>query len=126
VSFHSLFVNRYGMQWAGAAPYEFFQDTENRQLVTCFQLLRAGKLKEAMNIYWRLTPIRIFWLESIMPMVTLGSYNFKMFKYAQWLVGGAGGDERFPCMRLYEHDKEAIKHLMRASGIKVRDDEYPY
>jgi len=52
--FFPVFVTKYGMQWAGGCPYEFYQDTENRQIVTYFQLLQEGKLEEAMEIYWRL------------------------------------------------------------------------
>jgi 4-hydroxy-tetrahydrodipicolinate synthase len=124
--FFPIFTNKYGMKWAGAAHYEFFQDTENRQLVTYFQLLKEGRLKEAMEIYWRLTPIRIFWNESTLAQIKVGTYHYDMWKYAQWLVGGSGGRVRLPHMHLYEHDKIAIKNLMRASGIKVRDEEYPY
>jgi len=122
--FFPIFVNKYGMQWAGAADYEFFQDTENRQLVTYFQLLKEGKLKEAMEIYWKLTPIRTYWNKTTLPTVEIGTYNYNQWKYAQWLVGGSGGHVRLPCMKLYEHDKETIKNLMRASGIKVREDKY--
>jgi len=49
-----------------------------------------------------------------------------MWKYVQWLVGGAGGYVREPCLKFYEHDKMIIKNMMLYSGIKVRDDYYPY
>jgi 4-hydroxy-tetrahydrodipicolinate synthase len=124
--FFPIFVTKYGMQWGGAAHFEFFQDTENRQLVTYFKLLKEGRLREAMEIYWRLTPIRTFWMESTLAQVKVGMYNWNMWKYAQWLVGGSGGYVRMPCMKLFEHDKVTIKNLMRASGINVRDEEYPY
>jgi 4-hydroxy-tetrahydrodipicolinate synthase len=125
-SFFPIFATKYGMQYAGASPYEFFQDTENRQAVTYFQLLQEGKLEEAMEIYWRLTPIRTYFNQSLLPTVALGLYNFNQWKYVQWLVGGAGGNVREPCLKFYEHDKVTIKNLMRASGIKVRDGDYPY
>lgn len=124
--FFPIFVTKYGMQCAGAAPYEYFQDTESRQVATYFQLLKEGKLEEAMEIYWRLTPIRTHWIQAILPTITLGVYNYNQWKYVQWLVGGSGGHIRMPCLKLYEHDKEIIKNLMRASGIKVRNENYPY
>ena len=54
--FFPVFVTKYGMQWAGGCPYEMSQDTENRQIVTYFQLLQEGKWDEAMEIYWQLQP----------------------------------------------------------------------
>jgi 4-hydroxy-tetrahydrodipicolinate synthase len=125
-NFFPLLATKYGMQYAGASPYEFYQDTENRQVVTYFQLLQEGKLEEAMEIYWRLTPIRVYMFQSLFPTLSLGLYNFNMWKYVQWLVGGAGGNVREPCLKFYEHDKFTIKFFMNASGIKIRSDNYPY
>lgn len=122
VGFWSTFVTAFGMQWAGAAPFEFFQDTENRQLVTYFQLLKEGRLEDAQRIYWRLSPVLFVFNNMILPTVQPGLYNYNMWKYAQWLVGGSGGYIRVPCMKLFEHDKVAIKNAMRAAGINIRAD----
>lgn len=124
--FFPMLVTHLGMQCAGAAPYEFFQDAENRQATTCFQLLKENKFEEAMELYWRLTPIRTYWHQTMLPTITLGVYNYNQWKYVQWLVGGSGGHIRMPCLKLYEHDKHAIRSLMQASGITVREDLYPF
>jgi len=124
--FFPIFVTKYGMQWAGGCPYEFYQDTENRQMVKYFQTLQDGRFEEAMETYWKLLPIRFFIGAQTLKQVELGTYNYNQWKYAQWLTGGAGGHVRMPSMKLYEHDKEGIKNMMRASGVNVRDNKYPY
>ena len=124
--FFPIFVTKYKMQWAGGCPYEIYQDIENRQIVTYFELLQKGKWEEGMEIYWRLEPIRNFIATAVLITVQLGTYNYNQWKYAQWLTGGSGGKVRLPSMKLYEHDKIGIKNMMRASGVKVRDDVYPW
>ena len=122
--FFPVFVAKYGMQWAGGCPYEFYQDTENRQMVTYFETLQQGRFEEAMNTYWKIAPVRNFVGAQTLEQVKVGTYNYNQWKYAQWLVGGAGGHVRMPSMKLYEHDKEGIKHAMRAAGVKIREDKY--
>jgi len=41
--FFPIFVTEFGMQWAGGCPYEVYQDVENRQIVTYFDLLHAKR-----------------------------------------------------------------------------------
>jgi len=67
-----------------------------------------------MKIYWQLQPVRNFIGMEVLKTVELGTYNYNQWKYFQWLVGGSGGHARMPSMKLYEHDKEAIKNAMRA------------
>ena len=124
--FFPIFVTKYKMQWAGGCPYEFSQDTESRQMVKYFQTLQEGRFEEAMATYWKLLPIRAFVSAHTLKQVELGTYNYNQWKYAQWVTGGAGGHVRMPSMKFYEHDKESIKNMMRASGVNVRDDKYPY
>lgn len=120
--FFPVFVTKYGMQWAGGCPYECYQDTESRQIVTYFNLLQEGKWNEAMEIYWKLQPIRGWIGTQVLQTVELGTYNYNQWKYFQWLVGGSGGSIRLPSMKLYERDKIMIKSMMIASGIKVREE----
>jgi len=124
--FFPVFVTKYGMQWAGGCPYEIYQDTEGRQMVTYFQLLQEGRFEEAMERYWQLQPVRGYIGAQVLLTVELGTYNYNQWKYFQWLVGGSGGHIRLPSMKLYERDKIAIKHAMTASGIKVREEDYPF
>jgi len=123
--FFPVFVHKYGMQWSGGCPFEFYQDTDSQQMVKYFQVLQEGRFEEAMETYWKLAPIRNVIAAHTLKQVELGTYNYNQWKYAQWLVGGSGGHVRMPSMKLYEHDKETIRNLMRASGIKVRTDKYP-
>lgn len=122
--FFPVFVTKYGMQWAGGCPYEFYQDTENRQMVKYFRALQERPFEEAMKTYWKIAPVRTFIGAQTLKQVELGTYNYNQWKYAQWLVGGAGGHVRLPSMKLYEHDKEGIKNAMRAAGVKIREDKY--
>jgi 4-hydroxy-tetrahydrodipicolinate synthase len=123
-AFHPVFVAKYGMQWAGGFPWEFYQDAESQQMVKNFRTMTEGKFKEATETYWRLAPVRYYIGASVGKQVELGMYNYNQWKYVQWLVGGAGGHVRMPCMKLYDHDKEALKFAMRLSGVKIREDAY--
>ncbi len=123
--FFPIFVTKYGMQWAGGCPYEFYQDTASCQMVRYFEALQKGPFEDAMDTYWKIAPVRNFVGAQTLKQVELGAYNYNQWKYAQWLVGGAGGHVRLPSMKLYEHDKHAIRNAMRAAGVKVRDDTYP-
>ena len=116
------YVTGFGQQWAGSAPYEFMQDADNRQLVNYLDKLKSGDVREAQEIYWRITPARLAFTQLILPTLNLGLYNYNLWKYAQWLTGGSGGYVRVPCMKYYEHDKRMLVDAMLASGIKVRDE----
>jgi hypothetical protein len=74
-----------------------------------------------MDIYWQLTPIRNTFGQQFMAYSMGGCYHFTLWKYYQWLAGGNGGMLRQPCHRMYEHDKEAIKGAMKASGLTIRE-----
>lgn len=119
------YVTGFGQQWAGSAPYEFMQDTENQQLVSYLAKLRSGDIREAQAIYWQITPARLAFTQLILPTLGLGLYNYNLWKYAQWLTGGSGGYVRVPCMKYYEHDKQLLLNAMLASGIKVREEALP-
>jgi len=122
--FFPIFVTKYGMQWAGGCPYEFYQDTDTRQMVTYFETLQQGRFEDAMISYWKIAPVRNFVGAQTLRQVEMGTYNYNQWKYAQWLVGGAGGHVRMPSMKLYEHDKQGIRNAMSAAGVKVREDAY--
>jgi len=114
-------VPRYGQQWAGAAAYEMFQTPDNPRAVRMFNLLRSGDIDKGMDIYWELTPLNEYVWREMMTYFAGGGYHFTLWKYYQWLVGGNGGMLRQPTRRLYEHDKEAVKAALRATGITPRE-----
>jgi hypothetical protein len=53
-----LLIEGFGMQWMGSGCYEVFQSPEKRYLVDYFNLLLEGKREPAMEIYWKIAPMR--------------------------------------------------------------------
>ena len=118
-----ILVTQYGQQWMGAGAYEMFQSPEKPYLVQCFNLMLEGKMDEAMEIFWKLTPVRLVFERQFMPTQQLGFYNSNQQKYYQWLVGGNGGFVRQTSMKLYQHDMEDCKRALRAIGITPREPD---
>jgi hypothetical protein len=116
-------IQKYGQQWMGAAAYEIFQSPEKPYLVEYFNLMLGGEMDKGMEIYWKLTPVRMVWEAQLMPTLLLGSYHWPQWKYPQWLVGGNGGFTRQPVMKMYKHDMEDVKRALRAIGITPREPD---
>ncbi len=110
----------YGQQWIGAGPYEVFGE----HLVKYFNLMLEGKMDEAMEIYWKITPARVIFEMQFAPTAQLGTYHWTQHKFYQWLIGGNGGVTRQPCMKLYIHDMEQTKIMMMMAGIAIREAPY--
>lgn len=120
-----------GLQWMGAGCYEVFQSPEQRYLVDYFDLLvqarrehDARKAARAMEIYWRLSPVRATFESQFNPM--LGTYHWTQQKFYQWCVGGNGGVTRQPSMKLHQHEMEATRMAFRMAGIQpqMNDAEF--
>lgn len=118
-----LLHQQFGQQWMGAGHYEGFQSPEKPYLVDYFNLLMEGKVDQAMEIYWKLTPVRMVFEKQFMPTVHLGTYHWPQHKYYQWLVGGNGGFTRQPVMKMYQHEMEETKAAMRAIGLTLREPD---
>ncbi len=118
-----LLVREYGQQWIGSGPFEIFQSPEKPYLVEYFNLMLKGEMDMGMEIYWKLTPVRMVWEAQIMPTVSLGTYHWPQWKYYQWVVGGNGGFTRQPVMKMYQHDMENVKRALRAIGITPREPD---
>ena len=121
-----LLHSQFGQQWMGAGPYEVFQSPEKPYLVDYFNLLMQGETEKAMDIYWKLTPVRMMFEKQFMPTVHLGTYHWPQHKYYQWLVGGNGGFTRQPVMKMYQHEMEETKNAMRAIGLDLREPDEEY
>ena len=76
-----------------------------------------------MEIYWRLTPVRMTFEKQFMPSQMLGTYHWPQQKYYQWLVGGNGGYTRQPVMRLNQHEMDDARNALRAIGIQPREND---
>ncbi len=117
-----LTVRHYGQQWSGAWTVEALQTPEQPRAVDYFQLLRAGREDEAMELYWSLAPALGTMGRLMAPLVPTGAYHWPQLKYFQWLSGGNGGMTRQPAMRLYQRDLDAVKGGFRASGYEITTD----
>jgi 4-hydroxy-tetrahydrodipicolinate synthase len=110
-------INKYGMQWSGAAPWYNMQTREDPREVRLFDLIRSGKMDEASELYWRMDPLRKTILGIAMPSAHMGMYNFDQWKYCDELLGFTGGELRMPKMMLYPHQKLQLRAAMIASGL---------
>ena len=97
-------------------------------LVDYFRMLREGNDDKAWEIYWHLTPARVFFEQNHMPAARSGTYNWPLMKYYQWLVGGNGGYVRQPTMKVHHWESEPYKFALMQLGIEHRepDEEFYY
>jgi 4-hydroxy-tetrahydrodipicolinate synthase len=115
-------VSAYDIQWLGAGPYEVYQTPEERLLAEYFRSLRVGDWEEAMETYWRLTPVREAFMQQMQPPLQVGTYNWPQMKYYQWLSGGTGGYTRQPVMELDRRDRRVIRRAREAAGLENTKD----
>lgn len=118
-----LLVQGFGQQWLGSGPMEMYQSPECRYAVDYFELLLSGEIDKAMNIFWQLTPVRQVMNQLAMRYIMLGTYHWAEWKYCQWLVGGNGGLTREPCMKLLQHNMQALRGAMQAIGLTLREPD---
>lgn len=118
-----LLVQGFGMQWMGAGCYEVFQSPEKRYLVEYFGLLRHGKSAAAMELYWKLAPMRNIFEQQFNQTVMTGTYNWHAQKFYQWCVGGNGGLTRQPAMKLHSWEAAQIRMGYYAIDIEPRENE---
>lgn len=119
----NVFVRKYGQQWAGSAPYEVFQDPERRLLVDQFELMAAGRFREAMDLHWKLYPAMKIIEQLVEYTVYEGNYNVMHWKYFGWLAGMNGGPMTLPTARLYEHQKMMIIKARQLLGLSLPDND---
>lgn len=118
-----LMVKHYAQQWMGPGAYELYQSPETKFLVSCFDLMQQGKMDEAMQLYWRLTPARLVFEKQFLPTIQIGTYHWPLQKYYQWLVGGNGGYTRQPVMRMYQNEMDDARNAVRALGIAPSEND---
>lgn len=121
--FVPLLIEGFGMQWMGAGCYEVFQSPEKPYLVEYFNLLLEGKKEQAMEIYWKLAPMRNIFEQQFQQTVMTGTYNWHQQKYYQWCVGGNGGLTRQPAMKAHQWERDAIKMGYYTIDITPREND---
>jgi hypothetical protein len=83
----------------GARCYEVFQSPEKPYLADYFNILLECEDDQAMEIYWRLNPMRNISEEQFNKTVMTGTYNWYKQKFHESCVGGNGGLTRQPAMK---------------------------
>lgn len=112
-----------GVQWGGAWAIEGLQSPHQPHAVRFFELLRAGALEEAMQLYWRLAPALGTLARLAAAYAHTGAQPWPLVKYQQWLSGGNGGLTRQPVMRLFQRDMQAMRAALHAVGIECADPD---
>jgi dihydrodipicolinate synthase/N-acetylneuraminate lyase len=109
----------YGMRWMGTSNYECMAGEVPRYM----KLLEAERYEEAMDIYWRLHPIRLADAEVIGEAIRGTALVHRLvWKYQGWLHGMNGGPIRSPHLRLNDRQMATLRGAAIASGLPVTDD----
>jgi 4-hydroxy-tetrahydrodipicolinate synthase len=87
-------------------------------------LLRAGKLDEAADIYWQLHPARKA-KASVAPSLHGGAFiNRQAWKFQGWLQGYNGGPLRQPTQRIHDHQMTVLRKGLADAGLKPSMDPF--
>lgn len=111
-------VGAYGMQFMGSSNYEYLADVPVRM----FDMLRAGKLDEAMELYWSVHPARQANAQLAGGyMGGAGLIHRMLWKYQYWLNGFNGGPIRAPHLRLMEGQRTLARAGLVRSGLECTE-----
>lgn len=114
-----LWQRAYAMRWMGTSNYECMAGEVPRYM----RLLEAGRYEEAMEIYWRLHPIRQADAEVIGEAIRGTALVHRLvWKYQGWLHGFNGGPIRGPHMRISDRQMSTLRSAAEASGLPVTDE----
>jgi 4-hydroxy-tetrahydrodipicolinate synthase len=114
---------QYGAQWFGGGAWEMWQSPEKPYLVEYHEAVMAGKVDEAMRIYWQIAPATRIMMGSIASGGDSGMYHWPFGKYVSWSVGGNGGAMREPAQRLSPMMMQSRKQALKAIGIEPPQDD---
>jgi dihydrodipicolinate synthase/N-acetylneuraminate lyase len=113
-----IWQRNYGMQWMGTSNYEAFGGEVPRY----FRLLEQDRYEDAMEIYWRIHPLRLVNGKVNWGAVEGTSLVHRLvWKYQGWLNGFNGGPVNSPSMRLSDDQMRALRGAAVASGLDVTD-----
>jgi dihydrodipicolinate synthase/N-acetylneuraminate lyase len=113
-------VELFGQQWSGTSGYEIFGGESPR----LFKLLRAGKHDEAMQLYWRIDPVRQ--MRALLSAYMQGAHfiNRSLWKYWAWLHGYNGGPMRQPVNKVSDAQMRQSREAMLRAGFKLEDERF--
>lgn len=107
------------LQWSGTSNHELFRD----QVPKMFNFMRDGKIDEAMEIYWRVHPLRMQHAAlqaTHMPGTKLLHRTY--WKYQGWLHGMNGGPLRQPTQKLVDSHMRSLRAAMQNCGLEPWKD----
>ncbi len=114
-----LWQRAYGMRFMGTSNYECFGGEVPRY----FALLEDGRYEEAMEIYWRIHPIRKADAEVVgEAMRGTNLVHRLVWKYQGWLHGFNGGPIRPPHVRISDRQMHTLRAAVEAAGLPVTPD----
>jgi 4-hydroxy-tetrahydrodipicolinate synthase len=105
-------IKWFGMQWMGTSNYECFGDVIPRY----FKLAHEGKWDEAMELHWKIHPIRTARLADMQSTAGANFIHRFSWKYQAWLNGFNGGPIRLPAMKLSDHAAHRLRDAMIKAG----------
>jgi 4-hydroxy-tetrahydrodipicolinate synthase len=111
----------YGMRFMGTSNYECMAD----QVPKYFALLQdPSSYDEAMEIYWRLHPMRQASTKVLFEASAgTGMVHRLVWKYQGWLFGMNGGPIRQPHLRINDQQMQTLRAAAERSGLPVTDDD---
>lgn len=113
-----LWQRSYDMQWMGTSNYEAMAGEVPRY----YALLQQDCYEEAMEIYWRMHPIRQADADVIGEAIRGTSLVHRLvWKYQGWLHGFNGGPIRSPHLRISDRQMATLRAAAVASGLPVTD-----
>jgi dihydrodipicolinate synthase/N-acetylneuraminate lyase len=106
-------VQWFGMQWMGTSLFQCYGDA----VPTYFRLMHEGRWDEAMEIYWRINPMRSARQAHTASYSGAHIINRQAWKFMEWLNGYNGGALRMPAMRLNDGDTRRLAEAAVKSGL---------
>lgn len=114
-----VWQRNYDMRWMGTSNYEAMAGEVPRY----FNLLQDGRYEDAMDVYWRMHPIRQADAEVIGEAIRGTNLVHRLvWKYQGWLHGFNGGPIRSPHHRISDRQMATLRAAAVASGLPVTDD----
>ncbi len=106
----------YDMRWMGTSNYEAF----GGELPRYYRLLQEDRYEEAMDIYWRLHPIRRADADVVgEAMRGTNLVHRLVWKYQGWLHGFNGGPIRSPHVRINDAQMATLRAAFVAAGFSA-------
>lgn len=119
MQFFPISVDMFKMQWAGTSCFELYGGVP----VQMFNLLREGRFDEAMQLYWKMSPVRSMRESLSSHLAGSNSIHRYLWKFWGWLNGYNGGPLRQPTNRLVDSQMNASRNALLKADFPVNRAE---